>query len=392
MAVIKWNGGASLTAQVDTFTLNNDFNDSETDITITLTSENGSTTQTVSIDPSGTNESTIAAALQSALAASTDSLFTAIDWTVASNVVTGTAKVAGVPFYAESSVTGGAGSITDATATANSGPNDWNVDGNWQGGSKPSANDDVLINGSTHPILYGLDQSSLSLDSLRIGPTMRANVGDVQAGISLQVDATDLIIESTIARVWVTGTTTRTTVTGCPRGADAVVLGGTHTTLNVIGRSVLGEVRTLGSTAHSTTNVLDVKAGGRVTVGAGAGSGSVLLDGGIVDWDGGGMSSLDVVRGTFRQTGDGAVTAARVYTDGVYDCRSSGTITALTTYGGRADFSRSEVQSVTITNATLTAGMLDLRSGLDNVTLSNNPTTTAGQVMADRGKAVNPKA
>jgi hypothetical protein len=99
-----------------------------------------------------------------------------------------------------------------------------------------------------------------------------------------------------------------------------------------------------------------------------------------------------VVRGTFVQTGDGAVTAARVYTTGIYDCRSSGTITALTTYGGMADFSRSEVDGVTLTNATLVAGMLDLRSGLNNVTLSNNPTTTAGQVMSDRGQSVNPKA
>ena len=134
MATTTWIGGATPVAQVETFTLNNDFNDSETALTITMTAEDGSTTQTVSIDPSGTDESTIAAALQAELEASTQSLFTPVRWEVASNVITGTAKNAGVPFYAASSVTGGAGSTTDNISNASAGPNDWNTTANWDTG------------------------------------------------------------------------------------------------------------------------------------------------------------------------------------------------------------------------------------------------------------------
>ena len=69
MAAIYWDpSDTTEVAQVETFTLNNDFNDSETAVAITITKEDGSTTA-VSITPSGTDESAIAATLQAALAA-----------------------------------------------------------------------------------------------------------------------------------------------------------------------------------------------------------------------------------------------------------------------------------------------------------------------------------
>ena len=62
MANFVWVGGTSGVAEVNTYTLNNDFNDSETDITVTLTDEGGGT-QTVSITPSGTDELCLRAVL-----------------------------------------------------------------------------------------------------------------------------------------------------------------------------------------------------------------------------------------------------------------------------------------------------------------------------------------
>jgi hypothetical protein len=398
MAVVKWNGGASLVAQVDTLTVGGTVENDDV-FTITLTGENGATSSiSVGSGDHGGNTSSVASALQAECAASTDPLFAAITWTQPTQpTVRATAKIPGVPFYLTVATTEAGGGAADAqtfaraATTANSGPNDWNTASNWSGSSVPVSTDDVLLNGSRFSVLYGLDQSSVALSSLRVGPTMQGTIGNPVDGYNLEIDATDLIIESPFCRVWFDGSTTRTTVTATPQGSDSVVLGGSHTTLTLTGQAVRGEVRTLASTSHSTTNVLNIGPGGRLSVGSNSGSGTVRLDGGVVDWAGGNISTVDIIRGIFKQTQDGTVTTARVYSRGVYDCRSSGTIAALSTFGGRADFTQSEVSGVTITNATLVAGELDLRSGLDNVTLTNNPTTTAGQVFIDRGQTVDPK-
>lgn len=390
MAVTKWNGGASTTAQVSTMTLNNNFNDSETDITVTLTAEDASTTQTVSITPAGTDESVIAAALQAALAASTQSLFAAVTWSVLTTVVTGTAKIAGVPFYFGSAVTGGTGTITDATGTANSGPNDWNTAGNWSGGSVPISADDVLANGSTYSILFGLNQSAVALSSLRIGPTMLGTVGDTANGYELTIDATSLLIEAGRSAVRVHGDTTDTIITQTAPGDDAVVLGGAHSTLVIAGPLVVGGVRLKASSSSSTLTFNNTASSARLVAGASTTATNLRFGSGSAEWSGGNITNLDLFAGTFIQKGTGAQTTVEVF-GGTYDCRSSGTIASLAIVGGVVTFVNSEVASVTITNANLTLGTLDLRSGLNNVTLSNNVIVKAGDVFSDRGQTVNPK-
>jgi hypothetical protein len=56
MATKAWVGGATAVAQIETFTLNDDWDDSETALTMTMTAEDGST-QTESVTPSGVDES-----------------------------------------------------------------------------------------------------------------------------------------------------------------------------------------------------------------------------------------------------------------------------------------------------------------------------------------------
>ena len=53
MATVVWQGGTTAVTQRETFALQNDFNNSETELKMTMTAEDGSTTQTVTIDPSG---------------------------------------------------------------------------------------------------------------------------------------------------------------------------------------------------------------------------------------------------------------------------------------------------------------------------------------------------
>lgn len=178
----RWVGGASITQQVSTITLNDDFADDENTLTVTMTNLNTATTQTVVIDPSGTVESTIALALKNALAASTDTLFTAVTWTQASSVVTGTAVNPGVPFEITSAATDGTGTCTIATSAANSGPHDYgtaaNFDTTTEADRVPTAGDFVRILDGSYDILYNLNQSSVTLGDLMVGPHFRGGIGD----------------------------------------------------------------------------------------------------------------------------------------------------------------------------------------------------------------------
>ncbi|MBS0207151.1 MAG: hypothetical protein JSS49_30110 [Planctomycetes bacterium] len=70
------------------------------------------------------------------------------------------------------------GSTIPVIATQPSrGPHHWDDPLNWSGGSIPVSTDDVSIDHSDIDILYGLDQSSVSLASLTIGASFTGNLG-----------------------------------------------------------------------------------------------------------------------------------------------------------------------------------------------------------------------
>lgn len=259
-----WEGGTTAAAQIETFTLNNDFNDDETAVFITMTGEDGNTSA-VTITPDGTNESVIAALLQVALAASTNALFTAVTWTVASNVITGTAKVAGIPFYAASTVTG-TGTSTDSESTSNAGPCDWNTAANWDTGVKPASGDHVKFAQGSYDVLYGLDQSAINLDDLKVGTGYTGTIGDTANGYYLQIAVNNgtassgektVVLNSGGKAVWLNGTMPSVYVMGCTGGNHAVELKGTTTTLTMSGSSVRGTVRVAASTAIANIYLLN---------------------------------------------------------------------------------------------------------------------------------------
>lgn len=106
--------------------------------------------------------------------------FQGITATVVASVVSCTADVAGTPFtMTATEVTAGDGTATLAPGTANQSPNDWSNAANWSGdpGAVPVDADDVVIENSSVSILYGLDQSAVSLNSLTIKPTFTGNLG-----------------------------------------------------------------------------------------------------------------------------------------------------------------------------------------------------------------------
>ena len=85
-----------------------------------------------------------------------------------------TATVAGVPCTVTASATTGTATVTQPSTA--SGPNFWNVAGNWLGGSLPAAADDIVVRDSSVSILYGLTDTN-NYASLKIESTFTGTVG-----------------------------------------------------------------------------------------------------------------------------------------------------------------------------------------------------------------------
>lgn len=169
MADRRWIGAADPIAQVDTTQVT--AFDAATEYKITI----GGDVVSVLGD---TDVNTTAAALQAALAASTNPYFSSITWSVLTDTITATAKDPGNPFTAVSSVIGGIGTIGAVTSvTASSGPNDWDVARNWDGGVVPVSTDDVIIENSSISITHGLDQNAVTLASLTVTKDYTGRIG-----------------------------------------------------------------------------------------------------------------------------------------------------------------------------------------------------------------------
>lgn len=188
MATLYWEPKALTVAQVVTVQITAD--DAATTYTITIGGV------TVSVAGSGTGVNDTATALAAALDASTHPYFgaasTLISWAAATDTVTGTSDVAGVPFVASSSVTGGTGTIgAVTTTTAATGPNFWDNADNWSTGAVPVSSDTVYVRGSAIPIAWGLDQSAVDLAALFWDLTYIGKLGLRRDSFAINADATD---------------------------------------------------------------------------------------------------------------------------------------------------------------------------------------------------------
>lgn len=67
--------------------------------------------------------------------------------------------------------------IVSSETIANSGPNCWDVAGNWSTNSVPVTGDTVYISESNVSILYGLDQSAVTLAALNVDQTFTGTIG-----------------------------------------------------------------------------------------------------------------------------------------------------------------------------------------------------------------------
>jgi len=146
MAIIKWQGGVTAVAQIDSASV--DSYDAASTYTVTIGDYSVSVVGDTDVATTGGN-------LVTALNAETNPYFAAITWS-GTGTITATADIAGVPFTAALTVSGGTGTVTDfSSSTACTGPHHADALDNWAGGALPTTSDDVVVDAGPS-ILYGL--------------------------------------------------------------------------------------------------------------------------------------------------------------------------------------------------------------------------------------------
>lgn len=337
---------------------------------------NATNGRTVTYTATGADtNATIAAGLQALLALSAFPEFQEVTWTVASAVVTGTGPSTGVPFTLSASASG-TGTLTAATATAASSPYHWSVAANWKENSVPATGDDVVIDEGP-AIRYGLDQSAVTLASLRITPNWpdggevglpaSTSPGDPAGGYPeyrdqrLKVSATVVEVETGSRRVRLDLGSNASTVTvngtGSPAaGETAVDLIGVHAD-NVLRvnkgsvgvAAVAGDVSTFDSVAVAYR---DQQAGdAAVRLGRGLTLDTLTQSGGTVALDCG-ATTVERSGGTLTRTGSGTLGTVR-NRGGLLRDEGTGTITLLE---NSATYERRGLAPLTVTDCTLFAG------------------------------------
>lgn len=98
--------------------------------------------------------------------------------------ITLTADTAGKPFTVSTTTVEADGSTSDSqtfttttAGTTSAGPNHWNSAGNWDINTVPVSSDDVFVENSSVDILYGLNSSSVVLETLNIAQNYTGKIG-----------------------------------------------------------------------------------------------------------------------------------------------------------------------------------------------------------------------
>jgi hypothetical protein len=387
-------GTATAVAQEDRFTPGGTIETND-NFTITLTGEDGSTAVITGV-PGGTTVASVTAALLVAWNASTSPLksgITASDQTTYFKLL----GTVGVPFSAAATTTENGGGAADAqtftrtATTACTGPNDWNSPLNWSGGAVPVSTDNVTFDGRNGgAVLYGLNQSAVTLATLNIKQANTYNVGTTTAALRVSATtctigeaATDGSASTGTALINIDFGTAQTTTRVAnsknigTSGLEPVMLKGSHAANVVtVEGGVVGVATNIpGQTATVATLVVEagtVKCGSGCTLTTITQMGGKLyvnsavttltLNGGEVYTNG------DWLLGTLTTTGGTAHLEHR---------RSGDEVTTLNLRGGTADFS-DNTTAATVNALSFRSGTLVAPSGgltLTGTTLDFNGNT-----------------
>lgn len=247
--------------------------------------------------------------------------------------------------------------LTKSTTTSSEGPNHWDTSENWDTNTVPVSSDTVYISDTDNSILYGLDQSAVTLTALHIEQTFTGTIGlprlnsDGASSYSeyrdqyLKIGATSLFIgdkegdgsERIKINLGSVQTTALITESGdSPDGnTPAILLLGTHAS-NVINinRGSLGvayyptEVSTIATLRQAFFD--DAADDTNVYLGAGVTITDILKTGGVLD--------VNSATTTFKQTAgtttihDGAHAVLNILA-GLLNYNSTGTLSAVNLSG-----------------------------------------------------------
>lgn len=325
MALLKFVGGAGKTAEINKTTIAGTWAGGD-QVTSTLQDEGGVNHQEVTTVGAGPSIEDVVDAVVAKLQGSTDAEFQKVTWSKeGTDKIVGTAKTAGVPFHLTTTENSASGTATDATTTANTGPNDYSTVANYENedgtaaADIPQNNDELLIAEGSDDILYSLRQNdlnpSISLSALRRSPNYRGNIGDVAAGYSLDIDVNgsgDKVVRIDArdgGDTWWSGTTTTYLCQGSPPTATAIKVGGDVDQIRFLGPWCRGRAQITASMTLDKISVTGVR--NLVVEVAGtllsfdeieADSGSILSDTNPTDFKINGTCQL-VLRGTENWTG-----------------------------------------------------------------------------------------
>ena len=390
----------SAVAQLATNTVANTWAASDT-LTTTLTLEDGVTTQAVvSTATSSTIETGVRDVHLADLQASTLSEFLKITWAASStDAITATAKTAGVPFYlAATESTAGSGTFTEVETTANAGPNDWNTAANWTS-AVPVGGDTVYFNRGSSSILYGLNQSSVSLAKFVSTDQYTGSIGDLNAGYYLQIDVNSttgtpdgdsLTIGSGGLTTMIDGDSDIVIIRAKTGGLDMVKLKG-NSKVDGSMRITDGCSGTVNIAANYGLNRLTVSDSPRARVLIGSHATSFVFQSaasGVVEITDRSMTGLDVSGGTVTLKGTSAVSGTGSIGQGQGTHIHGGNLNIQTTQGtfGRVEMTggnvslTSQAQALTISKAYIYGGTYNDTSQLGNVGYSDGIRKFGGTV------------
>lgn len=379
--VITWEGDATPTAQVDTFTFASTWAASDT-ATTSLTAEDGSTIQSVStIVSSSSLETCRDEHLADLQAETTNALFTKITWASSgTDAITGTAKIAGEPFSATGSeTTAGSGTYTRAGTTSSAGPSDWNTAANWSGGAVPTTGKEVKFSTGSVDVLYGLDQSSVALDSMEVGPGYTGSIGQPSSSYYLQIDINNgggndaLVLGGSGDSYWINGTIPNVQITRSSASTKAIMLDGDIDDLYIVGSGVRGTVDVKSGTVLDRVYMTGSSNAKLVINSSVTSLDTIDMNGGVCE-NGSAVTAVLVAGGKYTQKGATAVSTIDQW-GGTIKYNSSGTITTLKVYNGvfNTEENDSTLGTFTITNSVEVYGGLYQSEGPTKITYSGSP-------------------
>ena len=297
MATRYYTGAAKRVAQVDTVTPGGTIAATDT-FSVTINNK------TLTFTATTTTVAHVVTGLYNLWVASEEPEFLEVEPTDSTTTLTLTARTPGKPFTVTASVSnvsgGAAPTLTQATGTAASGPEYWNVAANWSSATAPTTGDTAIIEGN-YNILYGLDDNSTTLAKMVIRdfsgviglpPTNPEGGYPEYRDQYLKVSSTiiDIMQNVTSPRIRINVGTNQTTATVYSSGTSgdptikAVTLRGTHAS-NVV-NNLGGEVGTAteaGETATVATFRQGSSASNPVTeIGDGASLTTVVVDSGTL--------------------------------------------------------------------------------------------------------------